>query len=88
MKSEHEQPPVCPVCNRSDMVIPIVYGFPGEELFEESEKGLVMLGGCCVGEIIGFNFRADAANDDWIRATRLKQVVIGLNNFLKLIEKG
>ena len=50
MKSEHEQPPVCPVCNRSDMVIPIVYGFPGEELFEESEKGLVMLGGCCVDD--------------------------------------
>ena len=23
------------------MVIPIVYGLPGEELFEESEKGLV-----------------------------------------------
>ena len=40
------------------------------------------------GEIIGFNLHTDAANDDWIRATRLKQVVIGLNNFLKLIEKG
>ncbi len=50
MKSESEQLPICPVCNRSDMVIPIVYGFPGEELFEESEKGLVMLGGCCVDD--------------------------------------
>ena len=48
MKSEPEQLPVCPVCKRSDMVVPIVYGFPGEELFEESEKGLVVLGGCCI----------------------------------------
>jgi hypothetical protein len=30
------------------MVIPIVYGFPSHELFEEAEKGLVKLGGCCV----------------------------------------
>ncbi len=45
MKSEPEQPPVCPVCNRSDVVIPIVYGLPGEGLFEESEKALL----CWVG---------------------------------------
>jgi len=44
MKSKPDQPPVCPVCNRTDMVIPIAYGFPGEELFEKSEKGLVKLG--------------------------------------------
>jgi len=30
------------------MVIPIVYGYPGPELFEQAEKGLVKLGGCCV----------------------------------------
>ncbi len=25
------------------------------------------------GEVIGFNLNADAANDDWIRAARLKR---------------
>lgn len=37
----------CPLCNKKEL-IPIVYGFPGPELFEESEKGLVKLGGCCL----------------------------------------
>ena len=50
MKSKSKHTPVCPVCNQSDMVIPIVYGFPGEKLFEESKKGLVKLGGCCVDD--------------------------------------
>ena len=37
----------CPICSKKEL-IPIVYGFPGPELFEESEKGLVKLGGCCL----------------------------------------
>jgi hypothetical protein len=31
-------------------VVPIVYGFPGSELAEDAEEGLVVLGGCCVSE--------------------------------------
>lgn len=36
----------CPVCGKSDEVIPIVYGFPTNKTFEAAEKGKVRLGGC------------------------------------------
>ena len=36
-----------PGCS-SDEVIPIVYGYPGPELFEDSTAGRVALGGCVV----------------------------------------
>jgi len=39
----------CPICGKKDMVIPIIYGMPDEELFEESEQGKVHLGGCVIG---------------------------------------
>lgn len=29
-------------------LVPIVYGMPGPELFDEAERGKVMLGGCCI----------------------------------------
>lgn len=38
---------ICPYCNSSN-VIPIVYGYPGAELVEKSERGEVKLGGCVV----------------------------------------
>jgi len=44
----------CPSC-KSEQVIPIVYGYPGKELFEDAEKGRVELGGCVV----------DSHNPDW-----------------------
>ncbi len=37
----------CPKC-RSTNVIPIVYGFPSEELFERADRGEVKLGGCVI----------------------------------------
>lgn len=37
---------VCPICRKADMVVPILYGFPSEEMFEASENGEIMLGGC------------------------------------------
>jgi hypothetical protein len=37
--------PVCPQ-GHSDSIIPIVYGYPSEELFAQSDSGLVALGGC------------------------------------------
>jgi hypothetical protein len=40
---------VCPKCG-SSRVAPIVYGLPGWDLAEDERKGLVVLGGCCVGE--------------------------------------
>jgi len=48
MKSKPKHPPACPICNQSDMVLPILYGFPSEEMFEQSKKGLIILGGCCI----------------------------------------
>jgi len=37
----------CPICNKTDLVIPFIYGFPIPELFEDQKKGLIKLGGCC-----------------------------------------
>ncbi|MGD1847556.1 MAG: carboxypeptidase-like regulatory domain-containing protein [Salibacteraceae bacterium] len=38
----------CPVCQKSDQVIPIVFGYPGKKLMKYANKGKVMLGGCMV----------------------------------------
>lgn len=38
----------CPTCN-GHKTIPIVYGFPSQELFEEAEQGKIHLGGCVIG---------------------------------------
>ncbi|MCB2222133.1 MAG: hypothetical protein KQI35_17250 [Bacteroidetes bacterium] len=40
----------CPVCNKTDQVIPIIYGFPDESLFIKADKGEVILGGCVIVE--------------------------------------
>ena len=37
----------CPICQKAKLV-PIVYGLPGTELLQDSENGLVSLGGCVV----------------------------------------
>ena len=36
----------CPLCGAP--VVPVVYGMPGTELFEQSDRGEVVLGGCVV----------------------------------------
>jgi hypothetical protein len=36
---------VCPECGREDS-IPLIYGMPGSEDFQQAERGLVALGGC------------------------------------------
>ncbi len=38
----------CPIGNKKDMVIPIVYGLPGKKLRRKSDKGKAYLGGCIV----------------------------------------
>jgi hypothetical protein len=40
----------CPDC-KGARLIPIVYGMPGSELVEQSERGEVELGGCVVTEV-------------------------------------
>ncbi len=37
---------VCPRCGAA--MRPVVYGFPSSELFEDADKGEVILGGCCI----------------------------------------
>ncbi len=39
---------VCPGCG-AETVVPVVYGFPGVELFEAAERREVVLGGCSMG---------------------------------------
>ena len=41
----------CPKCGHSDLVVPIVYGYPTNEAMEAAERGEVILGGCEVGDI-------------------------------------
>lgn len=38
---------ICPYC-KSNNIIPIMYGMPAPEAFEEAEKGNLKLGGCIV----------------------------------------
>jgi hypothetical protein len=40
----------CPTC-KVGKLIPIVYGMPGRELMEQSDRGEVELGGCVVSEV-------------------------------------
>jgi hypothetical protein len=49
MTTKSKKPRVCPRCG-SGNVIPIVYGYPSPELEKQSQRGKVMLGGCCVGD--------------------------------------
>ncbi len=43
--SAAEGPPACPQCDSSENVVPIVYGYPGEELCDAADRGKVSLGG-------------------------------------------
>jgi len=40
--------PICPECGAEG--VPIVYGMPGLDLFEDEEAGRVVLGGCIIEE--------------------------------------
>ncbi len=42
------KPARCPNC-KSKTVVPIVYGLPTPEAFEDEKKGKLVLGGCIVG---------------------------------------
>ena len=38
---------ICPKCN-SNNIIPIIYGYPTKEMFDESDREECILGGCCI----------------------------------------
>jgi hypothetical protein len=39
----------CPKCGSTD-VVPIEYGYPGQEMMDAAKRGLIELGGCCVSD--------------------------------------
>ncbi|MGG7145301.1 hypothetical protein ACQPVA_00780 [Clostridium butyricum] len=38
---------LCPKCG-SEKIIPILYGYPTKEMFEDSDNDECILGGCCI----------------------------------------
>ncbi len=40
---------ICPLCNKKDLLIPVVYGKPSEEAMKEEEEGKIWLAGCVIG---------------------------------------
>jgi hypothetical protein len=43
--SQDLKEPKCPN-DHTDSIIPIIYGYPGEELLGKSDSGLAVIGGC------------------------------------------
>lgn len=41
---------VCPICEKKDEVVKVVYGKPSRQLMKRAKKGEVHLGGCVVSE--------------------------------------
>jgi len=39
---------ICPTCRKFVIPIPIAYGYPSHDLFEDADAGRVQLGGCVV----------------------------------------
>lgn len=65
------KPTVCPNCGGK--VVPIIYGEPIPETFESSERGEVVLGGCCVevnedGVILNPEWACVECNKQFIKA--------------------
>ena len=52
--------PECPDCKEKGDVKKIIYGYPSPQLMEESQKGTVVLGGCCPTP--GINFMCKKCN--------------------------
>ena len=55
----------CPNCD-SKAIVPIVYGYPGFELFEDSKIGKVELGGCCM-EIDAPDRHCNDCDHQWLK---------------------
>lgn len=56
---------VCPVCGAASP-LRIIYGMPDSELFARAERGLVVLGGCCVeDDDAEFRCSNEACRAEW-----------------------
>lgn len=40
----------CPICEKSDKVIPILYGFPSKKQLRKSKRNKILLAGCLVSD--------------------------------------
>jgi hypothetical protein len=57
----------CPRCGATDAV-PVLYGYPGPEMADASERGDIRLGGCMVwSEAPDYECRACGAALPWVR---------------------
>ena len=41
----------CPECGKADAVVPILYGYPSDEVMEAAERDEIVLAGCTVGDL-------------------------------------
>ena len=41
----------CPECVRTDVVVPILYGYPSAGAMEAAERDEIVLAGCMVGDL-------------------------------------
>ena len=41
----------CPECGKSDVVVPILYGYPSDEAMEAAERDEIVLAGCMVSDL-------------------------------------
>ena len=41
----------CPECGTTDVVVPILYGYPSDEAMAAVERDEIVLAGCMVGDV-------------------------------------
>jgi len=49
MHASEVGPDTCPKCGAATLV-PVVFGFPGPDMFDDADAGRIVLGGCCIDE--------------------------------------
>ena len=76
---------ICPKC-KSNKIIPIMYGMPTHEAFEEAEKGNIKMGGCMIREAMPdryctsckYEWSVDTLSPKYIKKIRYKVIENGL----------
>tara|TARA_Y100001970_G_C14242543_1_gene865813 strand:- start:4040 stop:4249 length:210 start_codon:yes stop_codon:yes gene_type:complete len=53
----------CPKCNSTN-IVPIVYGYPGPKMIQDSDEGKIYLGGCEI-KVKAPNRYCNDCEDEW-----------------------
>ena len=53
----------CPKCDSTN-IVPIVYGYPGPKMIQDSDEGKVRLGGCSI-ELDSFDRYCNDCENEW-----------------------